>query len=113
MTKDPTSSAQKYEEVVAAIVKAVPCSGGLGADTGKYFLFNGRGTLEDVLRAMQVRRNYPEISFGLSKVMIIKRYSLVTHDVETLAEWHLGKSLEWHRDNAPAVIDFLHSLLHD
>ena len=43
------------------------------------------------------------------------KYWLIHNDgreaLEKIFElWHLGKSLEWHRDNAPEVIDFLYSL---
>lgn len=64
-------------------------------------------TLEDVLRALIAsvdQKFHPH-----SPVQRNRAYQQYT--LQILGKWHLGHSLEWHRDNAPETITFLHSLL--
>lgn len=114
-------TAEKYDELVAAIVKAVPeiyetARGPIcHSHTSCAFHCHGRPiiavnrpiTLEDVLRALG--ENYAVGGDGR-----IREWN-GAGDGWTLKEryykWHLGHDLAWHRDNAHQTIFFLHGLL--
>ncbi len=117
--------AAAYEELVAAIVRAVPeivqhlavRKGGV-----TYCKFCGTEdwdaeemepcsrpiTLEDVLRALP---------FWVVQIVIGKDgHEAFFRDPDgdlSQSYWHLGHDLAWHRDNAPETIAFLRSLLCD
>lgn len=102
----------KYDELVAAIVRVVPeCAtrewnaGHGSSDEGWY---PANPTLEDVLRTVKEKVGlYQTTTHPMSPIAML----LGTVDFHCVTEWRLGHSLEWHRDNAPETISFLHSLL--
>ena len=100
MTKE---LAAQYEEIVAAIVEAVPeCAtrewnaGHGSSDEGWY---PPDPNLEDVLRAYRKDKD-------LTQYLVEKWYYI--DQEELLFKWHLGKSL---REQSKETITFLHSLL--
>ncbi len=111
----PTSSIQRqYDELVAAIVKAVPeiierpkvyCE---VCDEWSYR--DEAIRLEDVLRAVREARQKDVHTQATGKKMYFKDIWGEGLDQNTPL-WHLGLDLAWHRDNAPETITFLHSLL--
>lgn len=118
MTATPSPQAM-YNAVVDAIVKAVPeilqsfvvtesfrSDGSL--DPTKTELRQRPITLEDVLRAIRDVHGL----HASSKVSATPLGALFgTAWSRSDCEWHLGRSLEWHRDNAPETIAFLYPLL--
>lgn len=134
MTPTP-SSTEQYDELVAAIVKAVPeimewrcercrkkyaeyvngcviCWNDDLPVAVNRSLYEGRKvsatprpiTLEDVLRATN------GIWMGVSHTGYMARMNF-TSLLPGGEYWHLGHDLEWHKENAPETILFLHSLL--
>lgn len=127
----PLDTATAYKEVVAKIVEVVPeiliathcvhygfeenkvCSpcavagaiGGWKTSMRKYRPI----TLEDVLRALPTF-NFRESSGSTEEGTLFLSFD----NLEPYGNfyWHLGKSLEWHRDSKPETILFLHTLLH-
>lgn len=104
------SSADHYEALVAAVVKATPDSveekcANPNCKCKREFLSGRPITLEDVLRALEA---------------CIAKYD-DQHDphgrecfVEGIVDaWFLGHDLAWHRDNAPETIEFLFNPLAD
>lgn len=93
------SPSKAYLELFEAIVKAVPeCLNREWNVTDP--------NLEDVLKAsigkigdLALAANWPGV--------FIYRYP----NKDEFCYWHLGYSLEWHRENAPETVLFLHSLL--
>lgn len=113
----PTPEQQRqYDELVAAIVRAVPeCRDGGKchccnldpcdhSTTGCPWLIGRTPGLEDVLRATN------GIWMGVSHTGYMARMNF-TSLLPGGEYWHLGHDLAWHRDNAPETIKFLHSLL--
>src|SRR4051812_15639270 len=99
MTTPLLTREQKYEELVAAIVKAVPDV----AIWRELLIRKDRKgawqdtciTLEDVLRTFGLKQMYPEISFGLNQKMVFKIWETIDRKNPTMiGEWHLGYSLD-------------------
>lgn len=116
MTKD---LAAQYEELVAAIVKAVPeivtfqhsrnCSCRCGGKQRNLRPI----TLDDVLMAMNKKWRYRLLMVeGFWKVDPMEQ-TYNKDRISVLDRWSLGHSLEWHRDNAPETIDLLRNLICD
>ena len=118
---------RKYDELVAAIVKAVPWK--LNDKDGLAFEKrihhddqvleqpNRPITLEDVLRASYAigrpphwDNPSPRLNVDSTGLLFFFEYR-ETPEKQPNVEWHLGHDLAWHRDNAPETIAFLHSLL--
>jgi hypothetical protein len=116
MTPSQPASARQYEELVQAIVKAVPeieyekrsrraVFGPEYPYGRKRFFIKERLrrpiTLEDVLRTAR----------ETSLTVDVDGFFALDSKTDEHNYWHLGHSLEWHRDNAPETIQFLYSLL--
>ncbi len=68
-------------------------------------------TLEDVLRAEESHGGCLLVDSRGTLAINLSDFGEEPDIALRKAYWTLGKSLEWHRDNAPEAITFLHSLL--
>jgi hypothetical protein len=121
-----TTPQAMYEELVAAIVKAVPeidvrkcafCDRVLkqdgfcdacGSPKTKHFRFRPI-TLEDVLLwvgTLNLAKHFIVLPSG--NMYLWDGLGMLSTDPN---KFHLNKTLEWHRDNSPETIAFLHSIL--
>lgn len=95
-------SNDRYEELAAAIVKAVEALD----DREHYIAKDGRIWLEDVLRAILISPHGSDIGIKCDGWFQVP----LSRSMQS-AKWHLGKDLAWHRAHAPETIAFLYSLL--
>ncbi len=113
LTSSASSSAQKYSELVAAIVKVVP---DIKVELLPPFLMRQAKTasemhayrpitLEDVLRALQRREDdFVTTVNQQGEIRTLDSYG----EPQRGADWHLGAPLS---DQSDETKDFLHSLL--
>lgn len=116
-SKEKTVEAM-YDELVAAIVKAVPGIEedrrrrekmfGKFDDDGEEKIYSLRPiTLEDVLQTIEQNTDDLTLAVGTcGRFWEVSKGNIWRPEI-----WHLGHDLSWHRDNAPETIDFLHSIL--
>lgn len=119
-----TTEVSAYEELVAAIVKAVPqirravctgCTSDVHAERcpncPKHFVAVSLRpiTVEDVLRAIHKSQTSPIGVCTSGEFLDCDDECNNLRGIDI--RWHFGHSLEWHRDNAPETIAFLHSVI--
>lgn len=104
---------QQYDELVAAIVEAVPDIEAerkyrekiFGRGNNRHFVHRGV-TLEDVLIALKKSKRewiYAVDCYGnLLEYNPEEGWEVEVYE-HKLFRWELGETLEWHRDNSPEI----------
>jgi hypothetical protein len=110
---------EKYEELVAAIQKAVPELRMSDEEARTWIDIHGKPVppsrdiiLEDVLRALQAK--FKVNGWMNPKDEEEKSISLAAYDgavLQICGNWKMGHSLEWHLEHSPETILFLHSII--